>query len=407
MKKIDGSENRGKAVAVAPTVLREMNQRLLLDNLFRDGSATRPELARAAGLSLPTVNASLAGLCEAGLVKEVGRPERRAHRPATIYEADAAAGHVLAIDLGRSWLRAAISDLAGTELAALDTPNTAESADEIIALVTSAAENTAHEAFLELSDLTHAVVGAPGVLDPGRRSVHFSPNIKDWQRFGVTDDLSAALGTGLTIDNDANLAAIGEHTDGAGQGTDNMIYVHIGTGVGLGLILDGRLYRGDSGAAGEAGYLPLRPPHLTASPTIRHDRGELEEHLAADAVVRHAQSVGAADGDLTSEAIFTKARQNDPTALRALEVEASYLAFLVASVGCLLDPELIVLGGGVGQNLADLEPTVSAELAKLTPFRPRLAPAVLGERAVVRGAIATGIGHARTAVFDERMRRSA
>ena len=136
---------------------------------------------------------------------------------------------------------------------------------------------------------------------------------------------------------------------GAARAAQDFVYLTIGTGVGLGLVLDGHLYRGATGLAGEAGYLPMGE-ELSAARPGRALRGTLEESLAATAVVRYAREAGLPE-PLTAEAVFTAAREGDPAALVAVAREAQQLAQLIATIQVLFDPELIVLGGGVGQNL--------------------------------------------------------
>ena len=390
--------------AVAPSLLRRMNQRLLLDQLFVHGPAIRPQLARATGLSLPTVIAALGDLERVGLIRQAERPESAQGRPAAAYEADPTAGTVVGVDIGRERLHLLVSDLAGGLLSRLEVRNTARTADALVGQVERAVADATAQAGVDASEVTHTVIGSPGVFDPERRSIVFAANLPGWQRAGLADTLATRLGTALTIDNDANLAAFGEHAYGAARGMRHFAYLTIGTGVGLGLFLDGHLYRGANGAAGEVGYLPLgdQPREELHAPSRR---GVLEEALAADAFVRHAVAEGMTL-PLTAESVFAAARASDPRAARAVAAVAEHLARLMASILAFLDPELIVVGGGVGQNLDVLEPPMRAALATLTPMRPKLTTSALGSEAVVRGAIATGIIAAREAAFDARMAKT-
>ena len=396
--------NGALSAAVAPSLLREMNQRLLLDHLFTGGPAIRPQLARDTGLSLPTVIAALAGLEQVGLVRTTGRTRTAHGRPAATYEADPTSGAVVGVDIGHDWIHLLVADLAGTKLSRLDVRNTARSANALVERTRTAVADATTAAGLAPSAITHTVIGSPGVYDTRRGRIQYAANLPGWQRVGLAEALTQRLGTSITIDNDANLAALGEHTYGAARNAVDFVYLTIGTGVGLGLVLDGRLYRGATGVAGEAGYLPIgdrlsqpRPGHAA--------RGMLEENLAADAVVRYAQEAGLPE-TLTAEQVFTAARSGDPQALTAVTQEAKHLARLVATILPLFDPELIVLGGGVGQNLDLLEPPMRESLALLSPMTPRLKVGDLGRDAVVMGAVATGIATARDTVFKQRIERA-
>lgn len=382
-----------RTAAAAPSLLRRMNQRLLLDRLFARGPAIRAQLARETGLSLPTVIAALRDLEEAGLVRHAGRREPEHGRPAAAYAANAAAGRVLGVDIGREKLRVLVADLAAEPLGPpLQVRNRARTADALVDQVESVVAQALKQVGIGAADVTHTVVGSPGVLDPGRGRIRYAPSLPGWQRPGLAETLADRLGAALTIDNDANLAALGEHAYGVARGLRNFVYLQLGTGVGLGLVLGGQLYRG-RGAAGEIGFLPLGDGR-----SMHAERGMLEESVAADAIVRRAREEGMT-GRLTAERIFAAARAGEESAARTVAAVGGHLGGLVAGILAFLDPELIVFGGGVGQNLDLLEPHVTDALAAITPLRPQLAAGALGAEAVLRGAVATGVTAARESVF--------
>lgn len=413
-----------RAVAVAPSVLREMNQRLLLDQLFLGGPATRPQLAKDAGLSLPTVIAALADLEHAGLVRPTGRTSTAHGRPATRYWVNPSAGHAVGVDVGRDLLRLAVADLAGTQLAQLEVRNLARTSAALVDGIADAVASVAAAASIDPTAITHAVIGSPGVYDRSRGRVLYAANLPGWQRVGLAETLRRRLGTSLTVDNDANLAALGEHHYGAGQRSQHFVYAHVDAGVGVGLILGGRLYGGFSGAAGEVGYLPGGAPEPGIVPGGAVPTGEagggvaggarrgarrastLEDNLATAAVLRYAREAGLT-GCRTVEAVFAAARAGSGPAGQVVQVVAAHLARLLASTAAFLDPELIVLGGAIGRQLDVLEAPTRAVLTQLGPMSPRLAVGALGAEAVVRGALATGVARAREIVFTGKASRPA
>lgn len=387
--------------AAAPPLLRQINQRALLDHLFAHGAATRPQLARSCHLSQPTVIAALDDLARAGLVRTAPLPSQPVGRPAAAYEADPTAGAVMAIDIGRDWLHVTLNDLAGAELSCLDVRNNARSAPALVELIGHASDDTLAAAAPRPADVTHTVIGSPGVLDPARGRVLYAANLPGWHRAGLAEALTQRLGGSVSIDNDANLAALGERTHGAAHGVNDFVYIHIGTGIGMGIFLDGRMYRGFTGAAGEIGYLPIGDDVSPARPG-KAMRGLLEEALAADAVVRYAAEAGMT-GRITAARVFTAARAGEPAAAAAVLQIAKRLAQLVASVSAFLDPELIVIGGGIGQNLDILLSDTQSALLHLTPMQPNLVLGQLGQRAVVDGAASHGLELARETVFTSRI----
>lgn len=378
--------------------MRTVNRRLLWDQLWEIGMATRPQLARDAGLSLPTVNAALNELEQVGLVRSAGRPESSHGRPAELFETDRRVGFAMAVDIGRAWIRVALADLSGTVLGRADQRNNARTSSALVKLIRSATGELIADADVAAEQVAHTVIGSPGVYDARKGRVLYAANLPGWQRAGLRETLADHLSGELTIDNDANLAAIGEHAYGAGRGMAHFVYAHVGTGVGLGLMIDGRLYNGFSGAAGEAGYLPIGDGISTGGE--RPARGMLEERVAADAVVRYGRQCGLRT--TTAEAVFAAARDQDPRGLAAIKLEAAELARLLASIAALLDPELIVLGGAIGRNFDLLHEPTRAALAALSPLMPAFAVGQLGDEAVLRGAIAIGVTHAKETVFETR-----
>nr|WP_234434345.1 ROK family transcriptional regulator [Streptomyces sp. NRRL F-5126] len=401
-------------------MLRGYNERVLLDALRAAGSTSRAELARTTGLSKPTVSTALAALERAGLVRRTGEVSRGRGRgrAAVLYAADPAAGYVIGVDVGREWLRAAAADLEGTVVGRRDTPNTARSAGTMVRDAARLARAVAAEAGLDWSQVVHTVVGSPGVTDPGTHRVRYAVNLPGWGRSGLFDRLHAELGTGLDVLNDANLAALGEYALGAGQGSRLFAYLWVGTGLGAGVVADGRLFRGGHGAAGEIGYLPMfplpqaaGPDPAAAGPATGGPRpagysargGPMEDAASADAVVALARSMGMPEATTrTAKDVFAAARAGDATALRAVECEAARLAHAVAALAAVLDPELVVLGGGVGRNGDLLLGPLRTCLRELTPLRPRVVTSALGDDAVLLGAVARAAEAARERVFDTR-----
>ncbi|HEY3608846.1 MAG TPA: ROK family transcriptional regulator [Pseudonocardiaceae bacterium] len=387
-----------------PAGMRELNQRAVLDRLRSHGPDTRPNIARGTGLSKPTVGQALLDLAQHGLVRTVGRTPRGPGRAAVVYEANPAAGHVLGIDIGRELIRVAIADLAGDVVTKLDEHNRARTADALVRTVRRSAEHALDQAGLRRDDLVATVVGSPGVLNQRSRSFGHVPNLPGWERRGLLDDLETALGPGLLVENDANLAAIGEYRTGAAQGVGTFVCLTVGTGIGMGIVVDGTLFRGANGAAGEVGYLPYGWP-TDGDPDgdyAKPRQGMLEAAAAARSVVEIAAANGMTAK--TARDVFRLAHDGDARAIRAVREEAGRLAFVVAAVAAVIDPELVVLGGGVGTNTDLLQEPMERILGRTTPLVPRIVAGELGEGAVLAGAIATALRTAHEVVFDRMVR---
>ncbi|MEU1387420.1 MULTISPECIES: ROK family transcriptional regulator [unclassified Nonomuraea] len=409
-----------------PRLLRVLNERRLLDQLHEHGPASRADLAKSTGLSKPTVSAALAGLAEDGLVHLVGEVSGRPGPVSSLYDVNAASTHVAGVDIGRDWIRVAVADLRGTFAGRTDGRNTARTSAELAALVGELARAAAREAEVEWRSITCAVVGSPGVYDPVRGGLDFAPNLPGPP--DLADRLHAALGVDLVIENDINLAAVGEHVHGAGRGKANFALVSIGTGVGMGIVINGELYVGARGAAGEVSYIPAAEepsaPALPAGPFAQdadsyaqdadsfaqdapfvHDadpftHGATEAATSAPGVVRAARAAGL---ELeTAREVFAAAADGNEAARSVVEAEGRRIGGLLVAVAAVLDPEVIVLSGGVGRNLDLLGASVERRIAELGPLRPRVVASALGDSGVLLGAVAHAKSRAWDLIFDAR-----
>jgi predicted NBD/HSP70 family sugar kinase len=390
------SDHPGMFAAGQPRLLRAINERTILELIRRTGTTSRAQIARESGLSKPTVSLALGGLIEAGLVHEVGRATGGKGPSAVLYELNPAAGWVVGIDVGRHWVRAAAADITGAIVARRDERARARSSATLIEQIGEIAHEVAGDAGIRWRQVTHATVGAAGVIDPRRGAVALAPNLPGFGRQGLVGAIRDELGTAISFENDVNMAALGELSDGAGRDVGTFVYLWVGTGVGMGIVIDGRLYRGSSGAAGEIGYMPVGAgdPHDRA---VRR-RGMLEETAGAAAVGRIARERNVRPP--TPSRVFAAARRGDPAAVDVVYEEARRIALAIAAVLPVLDPELVILGGGIGGNGDLLLAPVEREVAQLSPFRPRIAVGELGDEAVLHGAVATALRAAQEQLFS-------
>ena len=372
----------------------------MLDAIRAAAPISRAEVARRAGLSKPTVSLALQSLLESGLVREVGVAAGTRGRSAVVYEPDASAGHVLAMDVGGRFLRAAIADLSGAVVGREDVEIAGLAAEAALDAAVALQRRLLRRAGLAAGALTAAVVGSPGVLDPASGRIWLADALSGLEGLAIEAELSERLGLPVTVENDVNLAALGEHAQGAARGVDDVLFLSVGSGLGAGLVLGGRLHRGHRGAAGEVDFVPFARAAGPSAPGVAIDPSAngliaLAERLAGS----HPSSLLR---PFDTRAIFDAARAGDALAAAVVAQEARWLALYLASVAAVVDVELAVLGGGIGVN-GDLllEPAVE-ELRALVPYPPRLVVSSLGERAVLAGALAVGLELAVDRLFDNR-----
>ena len=392
--------------AGTPASMRALNQRLVLERLRGHGEATRPQIATDTGLSKPTVGQALLDLEQHGLVRAIGRSASGPGRAAVIYQTAPDAGHIVGVDIGRRVIRVAVADLDGTVVARVDQPNQSRSGSMLLRTACESVERAIVEAGVKPHDIVVTVVGTPGIPDATTGSVHRSPNLPGWERRGLLGQLVVALGAAgseVMVENDANLCVVGEHARGAAQGVDVVACLTVGTGIGMGLLLNGKLFRGAHGAAGEIADLPFdRVPAGVA----QHRPGPVETAAAAQAVVSAANDLGLSQVR-SAKAVFDLARKGNQLAMQVVAEEAAKLAHVVSIVTAVLDPGLVVLTGGIGRNADLLAEPMRRELALTIPVVPDIVGGHLGADAALVGAIASAKDTAWELVFERLVRRTA
>ena len=359
----------------------------MLDLVRSAGPISRAELARVSGLSKPTVSLTLGHLEQAGLVQVAGQRTGLPGPAAVLYEVRPEVGFVLALDVGREYLHGAVADMAGQVRARHTLRARSAHGPGRVAEVVQLATALLDTAGVERSALAQTVVGSPGIYDPGRDALALTGRLTGWDRPRVMAELREIFGSALMMENDVDAAAVAERTHGHGQGFDTFAFVSVGTGVGMGLIVDGRLHRGAHGAAGEIGYMPFGDGHGGDATDARR-RGDLEAAASAAAVVRAARRSGMG-GALTARKVFEAAAKGDPRALTVVTEEARIVARAIAAVVAVVDPPLVVLGGGIGQapGFAD---AVTEQLRTFAPVLPQVRVSALGTDVVVAGCLAAG-----------------
>jgi predicted NBD/HSP70 family sugar kinase len=377
-------------------MVRAINQRSVVEAIQHHGALSRSQVARVVGLSKPTVSEVFNELLATELLRGVGSTLGRQGPRASLFEVNNEAAWVVGIDVGRRWVRAALADLSGTIVARRDERVRLRSSQSLLDQIGGIARAVTKERELDWERVTQVTVGSPGVVDPSRGRLVLAANLPGWERQGIVEAIRTEFATGVHIENDVNLAALGELWKGHGRTCGNFAYLWIGTGVGLGLIIDGRLHRGAHGLAGEIGHLPIGLAEAPASDpgeTGAAGPGWFASSAVADAIVRLASTRGV-DGPLTLRSVFSLARKGDPLAREVVEVEARLLARAVSTVAAVVDPELVILGGGVGHNGDLLLEPIERELLAITPLSMRVVTSALGTDAVLHGAVGTAVSAA-------------
>ena len=373
--------------AARPQLLRALNEQLLLRHIRQLGQCSRAELARLSGLSKPTVSLALANVERSGLVREAGQRTGVPGRSAVLYEIRPEAGYVLGLDIGQQYLRGAVADLTGEVIARSALRTRASSRSGRVAELIGLADELCADAGITRSSVTQTVIGSPGVYDPRRNAIALAGVLASWGKPAVLAELRAAFGEQLLVENDVDAASLAEREHGHGRDVRTFAFVWIGTGIGMGLVIEGNLHRGVHGVAGEIAYMPISSGQ-GADPEDARRRGTLEAAGSAAAVVRAARRTGMR-GSVSARRVFEAAASGDERAAAIVADEAELVARAVCAIVTVVDPELVVLGGGIGQA-PGFAAAVTTELRKLAPVMPDVRVSALGTEAVVDGCLASG-----------------
>jgi len=313
--------------------------------------------------------------------------------------------YVIGVDLGGTKIHTALAAGDGHILAETRVPTeTKNGPSHVIGRIIATVEQVRAQAGVSSGFIDAVAVGSPGPLDIASGVIHFAPNL-GWRGIPLKKLLQERLQAKVMIDNDANLAALGEHVYGAGRGMDNMVYITVSTGIGGGLILNGRLYHGTTDEAGEIGHITVLPDGPLCS---CGGRGCLESVSSGTAIAREARRLvergkglnilaraGNEPDGISAVTVAEAAAGGDPEAVSIISHAARFLGVGVANLINLLNPDMIVLGGGVmeiGEPIwQGVRTEVEARVLGAACAHVQVVPAGLGRRSGVLGAVALAL----------------
>jgi glucokinase len=305
-------------------------------------------------------------------------------------------GLVIGVDIGGTNLRVAIAERSGTIAGrvSLELGDVREPAS-MIKLIRRCVDQIVQEHSLDAKTLCAIAVGVPGITDAARGVVIATSYLMGWIDVDLRNLLEDEFGIPAAVENDVNLAAVGEHHAGAAQGVSDFVFVAIGTGIGAGIVLNGQVHHGFNWTAGEVGYLLL--PGLKEQPAERGKPGALEEIAGGEGIRTQwlsgcdlDQAPGSATADaaqITATRIMDRALAGEALAQDVLHRAARMLGYAIYNISLILDPPLFLLGGTVGLHPAILAATRAVLAERGARLMPRVIPSALGADAQLVGAI--------------------
>ncbi|WP_017616299.1 ROK family protein [Nocardiopsis salina] len=382
--------------------VRENNLRMILRRVSTHGAATRAQLAAATGLTKATVSSLVAELTQAGLLTELGvRANGGAGRPGSVLDMGGGSHASIGLEVNVDYLAACVSDLGHRiryhRVECADNRGAPRAVLDRLSRVLGQALNAAREAELQPVGIALAL---PGLVDVAEGHLLHAPNL-DWSDLPIADMLAERLDLRpemIRVENEANLAALGELSFGGGGDWGDFVQISGEIGVGAGIITEGRMDRGSRGFAGEIGHISV-DPH--GEPCGCGGRGCLERYCGLEAMLRGAglspaeltTSIGDPTGPISQ--LVAALQREEPQALEAVGRAADHLGVGMANVVNTVDPDTVVLGGVFAPLAPWLVDRFTDALHRQTIAArwspPRVAVSVLGSDAAVRGAAGLGI----------------
>lgn len=372
---------------------RRLNRQRLLEAVRRSGPMSRADLAKKTRLSPPTVSALVEDLVhEVGLLHEVGIGTSKGGRPPIMLQFNAEFGYLVGVDVGSRTLRVALTDLQGQVLARHQEPTDSSSGTATLDQIYAAVNEVFRRARRPRAKLYAVGIGAPGMTDVNTGRVINAVNLPGWVDVPLRELAEAHLKAPVRVDNDANMAALGERWLGCAQRVNDFVFIALGAGVGAGVVVGGRMHRGHHWYAGEISHMNLDFREWKAD---FGERGYLESRVGAAAIPewQHArrlvEDVAGPGRDRAAAVahIIEAARAGDAAAAAVIDELAIYLGTAVANIVAVLDPALVVFGGGLSHAGELLLQPLRRVVSHIVPNLPQLEISSLGDDAQLMGAV--------------------
>ncbi len=371
------------------SLMRSINRSAILDLIRENSPIARSQIAQQLNMSLPTVMRIVDELIAEDLVHPHGSAESTGGRPRPLLEFNGQAYAVVGVDLGGTKMFGTLADLNGSVQHEVYIPHDENGADDCLERLCELIQRLLDVPRPDGQRIRGIGVGVPSITLAPEGIVTWAPSL-GWRDLPLKKLLADRFAMPVLVENDVNLAALGEWGFGAGRGTQNMVCIAVGTGIGAGIIMGGALYTGHNQAAGEIGYLP---PSIEYLGHCYDQFGALENLASGTGIAARARQLLEKEGlpvpaeGLSAEDVFSAARRGEAWARQVVGDTVDYLSLAIAGVSSLLNPEAVVLGGGVARSADLLIEPILGRLQGVVPFVPRVVASSLGRRAAAMGAI--------------------
>jgi glucokinase len=386
--------SKNRVLIASPALMRQTNARTILMLLKKLGACSRADLVRETGMSAPTVANVISDLNDLGLIEWIGEGTSSGGRRPDNLRFKADCGCLAGIEVTADGLGILLADLNGTLIEEKYEPlsKDSRSPDAVIEVLRASLKIIMQRHSLPWKKLLAVTVGVAGITDVREGIVISVSGSNTWRNVPLRDMLKQYFSCSLFIENDTNLAALGEHFRGVAQSEESFIFITVGGGVGAGIFLNGQIFHGSNWSAGEIGYLHI--PNISSTQPTLYEAGRLEQVLGGPGILKSWSAVSKKSGAgikvRNASDVLDLALEGNSAAQKVVYQRARLLKDVVLNLSLTLNPSLFVFGGDLGAHPALLEPTV--EMLRKSEFAvAQVLPSGLGSLAVVWGAVAVGM----------------
>jgi len=361
--------------------IRSINAGLVLRTIEKNDSISRADVGKIVGLTPPTISTIVKDLIERDIVQEIGKGASSGGKKPIMLKINSKAAYMIAVDLGgENGIRVALMDLSyhiikekcGPKIESLNGKKFKNALSVILT-------DFIREIDIPSEKILSICIGVPGIVDFKSKKIIAAPCL-NWE-ISLEDLDLREIGISITIENDVNLMALGEKTKGIAQKIKNFVFVGERTGIGAGIIINRKLYKGANNAAGEVGYLLIDPKY---APKSTRDHGCLEKLASYKVIVEKArEKMGK---NIRVMDVYKTAAEGDSVALGIVKEALKFLAYGIGNISCVLDPELVIIGGGISILPPRFLEEIKINIKGIIPFVPKIEFSKLGEDGVLIGA---------------------
>ncbi|TFE22846.1 ROK family transcriptional regulator [Cohnella luojiensis] len=362
-------------------LIKRINTAIVLEFILRGAPLSRAQISEQSGLNKATVSSLVQDLIDGSLVKETGTGQSSGGRKPVMLEFIATSGYAIGIDLGVNYIRGALTDLRGGIVAERTSSLRHPEPEAAVEQLCNCIEALMAEAPASSYGIVGIGVGVPGLVDDNG-TILFAPNLK-WRDVPLLRLLTERFALPVTIDNEANMGALGEQKYGAGRSISNLVYASVGIGIGTGLILNKTLYKGTSGYSGEMGHLSIEAHGKSCT---CGNRGCWEMYASEQALLEQASSLGFED----LESLLAAAAEGRQDVLALFSGIGEYLGVGIANIVNVFNPDAVIIGNRMSQARPWIEgivrQTVTQRALGFHLRKVQILFAELGERSSMMGA---------------------